>query len=265
MLHAIKGSGLEIQKLVLSACLDGEVEDCHAWSWMGYERSLGLSLPETGLTLIYGEPGAVDVDILWKESGHRGLVRYENGKRCEWGAQRVELPEQKNSVLAEQGVYLITGGCGGLGELFAGYLAESVGAKLVLTGRRPLSGEVAGKLEGLKAKGAEAVVYYQADIRDEARMKEVMSEAIKRFGGIHGILHAAGMESQSSIFEKSWEKFSEILGPKLDGTVVLDRVTAKMELDFISCFSSASAWVGDFGSCDYAVGKPVSNGVWALS
>ena len=255
LLHAVKGSGLEVQKLVLSACLDGGVEDCHAWSWMGYERSLGLALPGTGLMLVYGEPGAVDVDILWKESAHRGLVRYENGKRHEWGAERVRASGKKNSLLAEQGVYLITGGCGGLGELFAGYLAESVGAKLVLTGRRPLSAAIERKLEGLKAKGAKTVVYYQADTRDEARMKEVTSETEKRFGGIHGILHAAGVESQESIFEKSWEAFHEILGPKLEGTVVLDRVTEEMDLDFICFFSSASAWVGDFGSCDYAVGN----------
>lgn len=50
-------------------------------------------------------------------------------------------------------MYIITGGLGGLGRVFAAYLAETAQAQLVLTGRSPLDREKEAKLAALRAHG----------------------------------------------------------------------------------------------------------------
>ena len=46
---------------------------------------------------------------------------------------------QKSPLLKTKGVYLLIGGLGGLGKVFAEYLAKHYQARLVLMGRRPLT------------------------------------------------------------------------------------------------------------------------------
>jgi NAD(P)-dependent dehydrogenase (short-subunit alcohol dehydrogenase family)/acyl carrier protein len=51
---------------------------------------------------------------------------------------RLSSPAARPSLLRDRGVYLITGGLGGIGLLLAAYLARTVQARLVLTGREGL-------------------------------------------------------------------------------------------------------------------------------
>ncbi|WP_275384456.1 KR domain-containing protein, partial [Xenorhabdus bovienii] len=48
---------------------------------------------------------------------------------------------KENTLLKNEGVYLITGGLGDLGLLFAEYLIKEYGAKVILSGRRALPGK----------------------------------------------------------------------------------------------------------------------------
>src|SRR5262249_50189340 len=49
--------------------------------------------------------------------------------------------------------------------------------------------------------------------------------------------------------------FHAVLAPKVQGALVLDELVDREGLDFICYFSSSSAILGDFGSCDYAIGN----------
>ncbi|WP_336817601.1 KR domain-containing protein, partial [Burkholderia gladioli] len=63
--------------------------------------------------------------------------------------------EAPSSPWREGGVYLITGGVGGLGRLLAGRLAATVqGVKLVLAGRRAASAETDEVIGALHARAA---------------------------------------------------------------------------------------------------------------
>ena len=84
-------------------------------------------------------------------------------------------------------------------------------------------------------------------------MAEGLRRARQRFGALHGVIHAAGVQSVGSIFEKSIDDFQQVLDPKIAGTLVLDQVLRDDNLDFICYFSSSAAILGDFGACDYAV------------
>src|SRR5439155_24594262 len=95
--------------------------------------------------------------------------------------------------LRRGGVYLLTGGFGGVGQALAGYLAAEVGAKLVLVSRS--GGEGAGRAEAvqrLEELGAEVLVL-RADVSDEEEMRAAVEQTLERFGQLNGVIHAAGI------------------------------------------------------------------------
>ena len=97
-------------------------------------RSIDVELPASGS---WAES---HVDQLVNEALGEGpdvAVAYRHKKRWVQGfkAVRVEGPEGVPARLREGGVYLITGGLGGVGLELAQYLARTVKAKLVLVGR----------------------------------------------------------------------------------------------------------------------------------
>ena len=153
--------------------------------------------------------------------------------------------------LRENGVYLITGGAGGLGLIFAEFLAKKHKAKLVLTGRSRLSSERQARLEELRRSGAE-VLYLCADVSNHQDAKNLVEESKSRFGEIHGIIHAAGVLQDSLIRNKTSEEMSAVFAPKVYGTLHLDEITRDEKLDFFVTFSSLAAVAGNAGQCDYS-------------
>ncbi|OQY57302.1 MAG: hypothetical protein B6247_00650, partial [Candidatus Parabeggiatoa sp. nov. 2] len=151
----------------------------------------------------------------------------------------------------EKGVYLITGGAGGLGLIFADYLAKQFKAKLVLTGRSELSAEKAYEIQSLNALGAE-VIYLQADISKREDVEALIAQTKSRFGRLNGIIHSAGVISDALVLNKTPEEIAAVLAPKVYGTVWLDEATSHEPLDFFVLFSSVAAVMGNVGQCDYA-------------
>jgi polyketide synthase PksN len=154
-------------------------------------------------------------------------------------------------ALREKGVYLITGGAGGLGLIFAEFLAKEYRARLALTGRSKLSVEKEARLEEIRKFGAE-VLYVRGDISNHEDVENVVSEAKSRFGEIHGIIHAAGVLRDSLIRNKTTEEMRAVFAPKVYGTLHLDDVTKNDGLDFFVTFSSLAAVGGNAGQCDYS-------------
>lgn len=170
--------------------------------------------------------------------------------------------------LREGGVYLITGGMGGIGLTIAEHLARSVRAKLVLVGRSPLPkreewehvlasaderDEAARKIRKvleLENSGAEVMVA-SADVADHDAMRDVVKRVVERFGTINGVVHSAGIAGGRMIQLQTEDVASRVLAPKTLGTLVLDRVLKDFELDFLVLCSSLSALHGALGQTDY--------------
>jgi polyketide synthase PksN len=162
--------------------------------------------------------------------------------------------------LREQGVYLITGGAGKLGLVVARWLATRCHAGLLLSGRSAEpSQSLRDAIDDLRQLGAR-VEYRSADIADPAGVDALIAEARREFGRLNGVIHCAGVASDRSILDLDDRGFADVLSPKVDGLILLDRATAAEPLDFFVNFSSVSALIGDLGGGAYAVGNRFMDG-----
>jgi amino acid adenylation domain-containing protein len=162
------------------------------------------------------------------------------------------------SLLKQDGVYLITGGLGGIGLELAGYLAKTVKARLVLTGRHPLpprhqwselleSSDAREdivnkirKIQELEDLGAQVLVY-GADAENRQQMQQVIAQTREKLGKINGVIHAAGVADETMIQQRTREVCQQVLNPKVTGTLILDELLEDQPLDFFILFSSMRA------------------------
>jgi acyl transferase domain-containing protein/enoyl-CoA hydratase/carnithine racemase/acyl carrier protein/NAD(P)-dependent dehydrogenase (short-subunit alcohol dehydrogenase family) len=252
LFKAIRASVSPVSRVTLAGhYTPSDVNTCWDYSWIGFERSLKLLLPDIRLSLLYTDTPFSTPQQLLDASQHNGVIWYKNGKRYVLSLQSCKPNiTTGESVLRQNGNYLITGGCGSLGLKFARYLAENCNANLLLVGRRPITPDIEKQINALKAAGAREVYYHPADISDR---KAVLALKSKLPFELSGIIHAAGVESTDPFYSRSRADINTVLHPKTLGAMLLDEVFDQPTLDFVCYFSSVSAVLGDFGSCDYAI------------
>jgi polyketide synthase PksN len=181
------------------------------------------------------------------------LIFYRNGKRMVpfWN-QLIHHRNGGSLPWKDKKVYLITGGMGGIGKIFAKEIAQSVsGATLILTGRSPLDKHGLAELQQFNKNGC-TIEYRQTDISEKQAVEKLVNGIMENYGSLHGILHCAGVVRDNFIIRKTAGEFSEVLAPKVSGTVYLDHVTRDLPLDFFVLFSSGAAVLGNPGQADYA-------------
>jgi acyl transferase domain-containing protein len=209
---------------------------------------------------------------LWA-SPAEGVVAYRGADRWvqTFEPTRLGAPAGRG-WLRERGVYLITGGLGGIGLELAEHLARAARARLVLVGRAALPPRDAWasflashdpshgtsckirRVQAIEALGAE-VVAESADVTSREQMSAVVARARARFGAVHGVVHAAGTIDDGLMVLKTPQEARSVIAPKVVGALVLDAVLAGSPLDFFVLFSSVSSILGLPGQADYTAGN----------
>lgn len=180
-------------------------------------------------------------------------VAYRKDQRYEQEIEQVALaPAGSNgdAPLRERGVYLVTGGLGGLGLLVASHLARQARARIALVARSDPTAEQIRAVRAIEAAGGEVLIA-RADVTDVEAMRAVLEETRRRFGALNGVFHAAGILRDAPILAKTQQDVEEVFAPKVHGTLVLDTLLHDSELDFLVLFSSVSALVAPAGQVDY--------------
>jgi hypothetical protein len=157
---------------------------------------------------------------------------------------------------------------GGIGLELAEHLAQEAQAKLVLVGRSAFpererwagwlslhdeSDPMRRKIERLLAieeLGGE-VLALSADVADPVAMREVVATAERRFGAVHGVIHAAGVPGGGLLQGKSREVAERVLAPKVRGAQVLADLFAGRELDLFALTSTITVLLPEVGQTDY--------------
>ncbi len=153
--------------------------------------------------------------------------------------------------LRKAGTYLLTGGLGGLGLAVARWLARSGVERLMLNSRRPAGEEAEASLAELRGLGAEVEVV-PGDVSRESDVRALF-ERIDRGGPpLAGVFHLAAVLRDGALLNQTWDRFAEVLAPKVLGAWHLDRLTRDRSLDAFVLFSSSAALLGQPGQASYA-------------
>jgi amino acid adenylation domain-containing protein len=183
------------------------------------------------------------------ESGTEDQTAYRAGVRYVPRLVHAPAPETVQMRFRPDATYLITGGFGGLGLLVARWMAENGAGHLALLGRNPNPNSDA--IREITALGAR-VIPLAGDISDEAGMMALLARLGVEAPPLRGIMHAATDVTVAPIAELTQAQIRRTLLPKIQGTVVLQRVTRNLDLDFLVLFSSTASLLGAIGLSHYA-------------
>ena len=198
------------------------------------------------------------------------VIAYRGNRRWTQTFTPLRLPELKKTSrrLREGGVYIVTGGLGGIGLEIAEYLARAVSAKVVLIGRTVLPeqdewedwlathsehDQISVRIRRAKrllSSGVELLIG-NADVTNAVELRQVLERAYQSFGKIHGVVHAAGVPGDGLMQLKSPEAAARVLAPKVEGTLVLAELLRDQPLDFFVLCSSIRSLQGGVGHSDY--------------
>ena len=159
-----------------------------------------------------------------------------------------------NAAFRQGGVYLVSGGLGGLGLHLARHLSEHYDARLVLLGRQPASGAALTAIEALRQDGAHVSVV-TADVRNLAAVQRAVRFAKATHRELHGVVHCAGTVRDGYLAKLDPGEALEALQAKARGALLLDYATREEELELFLLFSSLSAVLGNPGQGAYAAGN----------
>jgi acyl transferase domain-containing protein/acyl carrier protein len=204
------------------------------------------------------------------------IVAWRDGERWVQTYQRLRVPPAgaQHPRLQRRGVYLLTGGTGGIGLAIAEQLVRKFSARIVLLSRSPMPERSAWqdytrthgaeertsrrlqKLLELENAGAELLVL-QADVCNAEQLRRAAQEIEQRFGTLNGIIHSAGVAGGGMALLKTDAQASQVLAPKVEGVRALRDVFGSQALDFVALCSSLSTVLGGFGQVDYCAANCV--------
>jgi len=241
----------------------------------GLLRSAGLEFPELAIRLIDLMPAALKDELnvsgligLCQDESNESFVAWRTNQRWVPRYQAVRSSGAQGLRLRRGGVYLITGGLGGIGLTLANDLARNWEARLVLLGRTPLPLEsdwdhiladssappatrltVQG-LQALRDSSAEMLIEH-GDVTDRNQLSQVIARARAHFGSVNGVIHAAGVADGVLLARQTREGMNEVLGAKVTGTRLLQELLIDEPLDFCLLCSGLSGVTGAPGQSAY--------------
>ncbi|CAM2068737.1 SDR family NAD(P)-dependent oxidoreductase [Sulfidibacter corallicola] len=227
-----------------------------------------------GLTAaLVHEPVPLDLcllDVDRPDSGITAGLFADEGPEREWALRQgvLSIPclapvdavstgalDQARLPFKRGGRYLITGGLGRIGALFASWLGRVMDARMLLIGRTRLDGadppreeEVRTKLQRLnRLRRADLdACYRQVDVCDGPGLRRAIDECEAHWGGaLDGVVHLAGVFRERSVGDEEPESFKAALAAKTTGTrVVYDLVADRPD----ACFVGLGSVLGFLGA-----------------
>jgi myxalamid-type polyketide synthase MxaD len=203
--------------------------------------------------------------VAWR-SGERRVARLQPARR---DTGSVPYP------LRPDASYLITGGMGSLGLLFARWLAEHGARRIVLLARSALPPRdtwtdlpadhrhqaVIAAIRDIEALGA-IVEPTSLDVADPKALTAFIAQrSADRLPPIRGIIHSAGAVQDQVMVRMTDDQLDQVLRPKVDGAWSLHEAFAAEPVDFFVLFSSVSSVVVTAGQGNYAAGNAFLDGL----
>nr|AKG51661.1 fatty acid synthase [Oryzias sinensis] len=179
-------------------------------------------------------------------------VRAEEGEPAVRPAPHLSVPAVPRTFCQPSHSYIITGGLGGFGLELAHWLVERGACKLVLTTRSGIrTGYQAKRVREWQHQGVEVLVSTQ-DVSTMEGTEQLIAEA-SALGPVGGVFNLAMVLKDGMLENLNPKLFIDVIKPKYDGIVHLDRVTRRScpDLSYFVAFSSVSCGRGNAGQSNY--------------
>jgi amino acid adenylation domain-containing protein len=163
--------------------------------------------------------------------------------------------EKTNLSINPDGIYVITGGLGGVGLVLANALVELGAEQIVLLSR---SGKIVSNDDESTQRQyllnqllqSRKVSVEKCELADFDNMSECFIR-IQKKGRIVGVIHSAGISGEGFIYSKEYRTFENVIKPKIHGTLNLLKTVKIDELDLFVLNSALTSYIGTAGQTDY--------------
>lgn len=224
----------------------------------GFGKVISFELPELNCIRVDLDPEQSIVEsssLLFSQiamKDNEDQIAFRGGKRF---VLRLKPFEKKITIggayMSGDHTYLITGGLGALGLSVANWLAQRGAKYIVLLGRSDPSESTMHTLNRIKKQGVEILIA-KADVSDQVEIHMIFKQIDENFPPLKGVVHAAGILDDGSIFNLDKDRMKKVMAPKVNGTWNLHEATKDLDLDFFVLFSSAVSVLGSPGQANYA-------------
>ena len=193
---------------------------------------------------------AFEPEMAMRPHGEGGATQYLVSRLADMTSA---LEMQEPVSFSADGTYVVSGGTGSLGLLFARWMAEKGAAKFHLLSR---SGKVMedsqAAYDAIKSQATVAVCDIGSAKSVEDLMKQLKKEGVK----VRGFMHAAGTLDDHLINDLERVHFERVCSAKIDGTLNLHKAAEGCkDLDTFALFSSVAALIGTAGQANYCAGN----------
>ncbi|MPY34602.1 SDR family NAD(P)-dependent oxidoreductase, partial [Streptomyces adustus] len=221
-----------------------------ALAW-GFGLSVAQEHPELATTLV-DLPADGGADALWTQLWHADderLVALRDAGRFVPRLARTRPDGHGGDGITPDGVYLVTGGLGGLGRVVAERLVGLGARRLALLSRGTPDADTARWIEGLERRGV-TLHLARADVADRAGLTAALDAVRRDTGLVAGIVHAAGVLDDATLDGLTDARVRAVLAPKVLGTALLTELVP--EAGDMVLFSSVAGLLGSAGQSPYA-------------
>lgn len=188
-------------------------------------------------------------------------VAYRQNQRLVPCLEKVDWSQEPAQELPfkQGGMYLLSGGLGGIGVEIAKYLLQNYNARLLLVGRTALperntwdaalkeTNAVRERIEAylsLEQLGGE-ISYQAVDICDRIQLQQVVDQSKSLWQcELDGVIHLAGTAPERLLVDETRDSLATTLRPKVLGTWVLHQLVKDQPNSVFISFSSLASFFG---------------------
>jgi rhamnose utilization protein RhaD (predicted bifunctional aldolase and dehydrogenase)/NAD(P)-dependent dehydrogenase (short-subunit alcohol dehydrogenase family) len=181
----------------LQVCLD-PAPRWAVWKYTGLV-SFGVSIKEGGIILDISRHTIRAIQLAEKLGGWQVLPEKDLFDMEYWELEQAKLNKNKSGAEFQGKIALVTGAASGIGKACVEMLLKK-GAAVVAV-------DIDQKINGLF--GRQEVLEITADVSNEAKLKQAVEAAVRRFGGLDILVSNAGVftanENIEDLNEKTWQ------------------------------------------------------------
>ncbi|KAI1100574.1 putative polyketide synthase [Jackrogersella minutella] len=162
---------------------------------------------------------------------------------------KVSRLDSKPMFKSNDSTYWIVGISRALGISLADWFISNGVTKLVITSREP---EIDPEWIAAHRRNGADVFVLPCDITDESRVQVLHRHICATLPPIAGVVQGAMVLHDTLLRNMTFDQLMDVVRPKVDGSIHLDRIFHDIDLDFFVLVSSINCIIGNVGQANYA-------------